>query len=84
MNISPAPNLERADRRQVESGPYPSVDEVLHEASQLLDNRDHLRTTWLEELREEIAIGLRPPQRGEVTPPDMGSVRATVGLDLTR
>ncbi|GAC1474137.1 MAG: hypothetical protein NVSMB9_23960 [Isosphaeraceae bacterium] len=78
MSVSLTPDLEQVVRRKVESGLYPSADEVLREALRLLDDRDRLRALKLEELRKEIADGIEQVDRGEVAPLDMDVIRARV------
>lgn len=45
MSVQIADDVETIIREKVESGLYPSADEVLREALRLLDERDRL--TWL-------------------------------------
>jgi antitoxin ParD1/3/4 len=82
MDLAVSPDLEQIVREKVESGCYASTDEVLREALQLLDDRDRLRAWKLEELRKEVAIGLREAEQGLVAPLDMDSVRAKVAERL--
>ena len=58
MNINLTPYLESMVRQKVESGLYSSASEVLREALRLVDERDHLRATKLEQLRQDIRAGL--------------------------
>jgi antitoxin ParD1/3/4 len=78
VSVSLTPDLEQFILQKVESSMYPSADDVLREALRLLDDRDRLRAVKLEELREEIAVGLEQSERGEVAPLDMDIIRAKV------
>jgi antitoxin ParD1/3/4 len=51
---------------------------VLREALQLLDDRDRLRAWKLEELRKEVAVGIREAEQGLLGPLDMDAIRAKV------
>jgi antitoxin ParD1/3/4 len=73
MNISLTPQLEELVKRKVESGLYGSASEVMREALRLLEERDHLRSMRLEELRAEMRKGLNS---GELTPLDMDAIKA--------
>lgn len=58
MNISLTPHLENLVKTKVESGLYNSASEVMREALRLLEKRDQLHATRIEELRAEISRGL--------------------------
>jgi antitoxin ParD1/3/4 len=66
MNVSLTPELERLVAEKVESGMYTSASEVVREGLRLLQERDQLRRTRLEELRREIARGVEQADRGEL------------------
>jgi antitoxin ParD1/3/4 len=66
MNVSLTPELERLVAEKVESGMYGSASEVIRDALRLLQERDELRRTRLEELRREITRGLEQADRGEL------------------
>ncbi len=78
MNVALPPEIERLVREKVESGLYPSADEVFREAMRLLEDRDRLRAMRIEELRKEIAIGIEQADRGEVAPFDALATLARV------
>ena len=63
MNLTLNQTSERIVRRKVESGDYPSPDEVVDEALRLLELRDESRR---EELRREIALGIEETNGGEL------------------
>jgi antitoxin ParD1/3/4 len=58
MNISLTPQLEEMIRRKVDSGLYNSASEVVRDALRLMDEKDLLRATKLDQLRQEIQEGL--------------------------
>ena len=58
MNVSLSANLEELVRAKVASGAYDSPAEVVEEALQLLDERDHLRALRRERLLSELASGV--------------------------
>lgn len=57
MNISLTPQLEEMIRQKVDSGLYKSASEVVREALRLMDERDRMRVTKLDQLRQEIEEG---------------------------
>ncbi len=66
MNVSLTPALEEFVQQKVKSGRYPSANEVVRAALQLLEQQDMQRQMRLEQLRQEVAIGLVQSERGEV------------------
>ena len=76
MNVSLTTELEALVQDKVRSGMYHSASEVVREALRLLKERDDLRRLRLEGLREEVAVGLRQAERGEVAPLDIKAVKA--------
>ena len=68
MNVSLTPELEQFIGRKVESGMYQSASEVVREGLRLLRKRDEIDQRRLEELREEIAIGLEQSALGQSKP----------------
>ena len=73
MNISLTPQLEDMVKGKVSSGRYGSASEVVREALRLLEERDHIQSMRLEELRGEIKKGL---ESGTAAPLDIGAVKA--------
>lgn len=65
MNVHLTPELEVLVQRWVESGRYRSTDEVMHEALQLMEQRDDLFDLRKEEIRRKIDEGLTSLSRGE-------------------
>jgi len=66
MNVSLTPDLEEFVQQKVKSGRYPSANEVVRVALQLLEQQDTQRQIRLEQLRREVAIGIEQSERGEV------------------
>jgi len=66
MNISLTPQLEAYIRNKVESGSYTTASEVVREALRLLQEQDAYREMRLEELRKEVAKGLKDIEEGRV------------------
>ena len=61
MTVTLTPDAAALIQKKVESGPYASADEVIHEALRLLDERDALAR-----LRAAIAVGDEDMERGNV------------------
>ena len=65
MHVLLSPELERLVVDKGESGMYPSADEVIGEALQLLHERDQRRQARQDELRREIRVGLEQFASGQ-------------------
>ncbi len=65
MDIILKPEQEKLIKAKVESGKYTTVDEVIAEALQLLDERDKHYQKWVEDTRQKVAVGLAQLDRGE-------------------
>ena len=76
MNVSLTPELAGFVKEQVESGMYHSASEVVREGLRLLRERRQDRQVRLEELRRQIAIGLKQADRGEVAPLDIAAIQS--------
>jgi len=72
MNVSLTPKLEQYVQEKVSSGLYYSASEVIREGLRLLKEREQFQQTRLQELRQEIQVGL---DRGEATPLDMPAIK---------
>lgn len=70
MNVSLTPELEELVHARVRSGRYTSASEVVREALRLLADRDELRDIRLQEIRAQVAEGLRAAEAGDVHPGD--------------
>ncbi len=60
MTVELPPQIEADIRQRIESGPYQSVAEVIHEALRALDEREQLHG-----LRAKLQIGIAQLDRGE-------------------
>ena len=74
VNISLTPQQEARVRARVERGDYASVSEVVRSALRLLDQQEKLRDIQLQELREEVLVGVRQAQSGHVKTFDEAAV----------
>lgn len=66
MNVSLTPHLEAFVKGKLASGRYHSASEVIREALRLLDEQSRLRELRLDQLRQDIAVGIAQADRGEV------------------
>ena len=66
MNVSLTPELEELVADKVQTGMYASASEVVREALRLLNDRDEVRATRLQELRRRIQVGLDQYECGDV------------------
>ena len=71
-----APEIAAIVEEKVRSGEYHSANEVVREGLRLLEERDHLRQMRLDQLRKEIAVGIRQADAGESVPLDMEAIKA--------
>ena len=74
VNISLTPQQEAKVRERVASGDYASVSEVMRAALRLLEQHEKLKEIQLQELREEVMLGVRQAERGEVEDFDEAAV----------
>ena len=66
MNVSLTTELEQFIYTQVESGKYASADEVIIAGIKLLEERERIYKGRFEELQQEIIIGIKQLDRGEM------------------
>lgn len=66
MNVSLTPELEQFIQAKVKSGRYLSASEVVREGLRLLEERDRVQQARLENLRQDVRIGIEQSDRGEV------------------
>ena len=74
LTVSITPQQEKFIQSQIESGRYPSPDEMLAIALELLEESIYLEDSdnkhryekWVEETKNKIAIGIEASERGEV------------------
>lgn len=74
VNVSLTPQQEARVRERVASGEYASVSEVIRAALRLLDQQEKLREIQLKELREEVMLGVRQAESGEIENLDEAAV----------
>jgi antitoxin ParD1/3/4 len=68
MNVTLTPEQENYVRSQLQGGNYDSVQELISEALQLLEEKTRLlKQKRLAELRQKIASGSEQIDRGQVT-----------------
>jgi antitoxin ParD1/3/4 len=70
MNVSLTPELEDLVDEKVQSGMYHTASEVVRDALRLLKERDDLQAGRLQELRRDIAAGLKDLDAGNSKPFD--------------
>ena len=76
MQVYLPPGLEAFVQQEIDTGRYPSPEEVVHEALWLLKDKADLRALKLAELRKQIAVGIEQADRGECVPMDMNAILA--------
>lgn len=65
MDIILKPEQEQLIKAKVNSGKYRTIEEVITEALQLLDERDKHYQKWVEDTRKKVSVGLEQLDRGE-------------------
>ena len=70
MNISVSEQINERIKRKVESGLYPSTDEVLDRALALLDEHDDELERELADMHEKVRISTAQADAGELIPAD--------------
>lgn len=73
LTVSITPQQEKFIQSQIESGRYPSADEMIFMALELLEESIYLEDSdnkrryekWVEETKKKIAIGIEQLDRGE-------------------
>ena len=68
MNISVSDQINERIRRKVDSGQYPSADEVLARALTLLEEHDAELESELADMHEKVRIGTAQADAGELIP----------------
>ena len=64
MSLSLPPELQQFTDRQIASGKYASLDEILVAGLQALAEREQLYQGRFEELRQEVLLGADEAERG--------------------
>ncbi len=65
-NIALTPHFDRFVQSRVESGRYQSASEVVRDGLRLLEEREEHRQQSLARVREDIEVGWRQSEQGEV------------------
>ncbi len=65
MNISLTPKQERLIQEKLKSGRYSTVDRVIDEALELLEERDRQDEDWSGETRQKVIVGSAETERKE-------------------
>lgn len=65
MHVSLTPELEHFIHKQVASGKYASVDEVILAGIRLLEEQNRVYKGRFEELQHEVLIGIEQLDQGE-------------------
>ena len=74
-SVSIPSDLEQFVYDQVAAGTYTSAEHVVREALERLRERDKSRIARIEELRQQIQIGIDQADRGECTPLDIEAIK---------
>ncbi|MDA1054563.1 MAG: type II toxin-antitoxin system ParD family antitoxin [Planctomycetota bacterium] len=74
-SVSIPSDLEQFVNDQVATGAYTNAEHVVREALERLRERDRSRATRIEELRQQIQIGIDQADRGECTPLDIDAIK---------
>ena len=77
-NLSLPPELEEFVSGALASGKYSTQGDLLREALLLLRDRERVREARLQDLRQELQIGLDESARGESEPFDVEEIKAEV------
>ncbi|MDD4891296.1 MAG: type II toxin-antitoxin system ParD family antitoxin [Phycisphaerae bacterium] len=78
MNISLTKELESMIHEAVDGGRYHTASEVIRDALRLFQEQEQLRRIRLQELRKEIAVGLKDVEEGRVKPLDFAELKAKI------
>ena len=81
MNVHLTPELERLVQARVKSGLYNSASEVVREALRLMEQKDEVRASQIQELRNRMDRALGESDRGEGTDGDQFMQEMLDGLD---
>ncbi len=84
MNITLKPQQEQFLREKLNSGKYATIDEVIAEAFQLLEERDKDYQQWLDETKEKVAAGIEQANRGQLTDGKVAMARLREKLSQAR
>lgn len=65
LNVSLTPDLSRFVESRLRSGKYQSASELVREALRLLEGRDQTLPASVQQLKDEIEVGLRQLRQGK-------------------
>jgi putative addiction module CopG family antidote len=68
MSLNIPPGFERAIRERVESGAYPSTDDVLQACLDALQRDESSEAAKLDALRRDVQVAMDQYERGEYSP----------------
>jgi antitoxin ParD1/3/4 len=68
MNISLTPELEMFVNKKVASGSYQTAIDVICDGLRLLRERDELEQEKIDDLRRELAVGIKQADEGKTAP----------------
>lgn len=71
MEIQLKPELEQFLQEKLASGVYQTLDEAINQGVELLKRQEEVYQGRFDELQQEIMIGVRASQRGEVIDGDV-------------
>lgn len=80
VTISLSAELQAFVDSRVSSGRYSSASEVVREGLRMLQERERKRVSSIDELRQQIDIGLQQARRGELIDGDAFMSRIEAGL----
>ena len=67
MEISLTSEHKQFIQEKLKNGKYSCASEVIRDALELFEERDHINQIYLEKLKKEVLIGLEQLDRGEGT-----------------
>ena len=76
MNVSLTPQMVKFVEAEVASGAYQTASEVVRDGLRMLQERKQDRQARLEEIRQQIAVGLAELDRGERFTLDIEEIKA--------
>ena len=76
FNVSLRPELAAFLNTIVEEGRYSSADDAIASALEMLRTHDELVSQNIDELRQEVAVGAKDVERGEVEEWDVEAIKA--------
>jgi antitoxin ParD1/3/4 len=84
MNVNLTPELEKFVHSKVASGRYNSASEVVRESLRLLEEWDRVKLSRYDELKREVAVGLKQIEEGKVKPFDLERIKDRVRREAAK